>query len=829
MKKIHRTIHLIANAHLDPVWLWDWREGLNEGITTIRTILDLMDEFEDLTFIRGESAIYQHIEKFDPVTFARMKAQIRCGRWEVVGGTFIQPDTNLAGTETLARQFTVAGGYFHSRFGRRPTVAWQADSFGHSSGLPEILHHAGMDSFAFTRPDKMALPLAEPAFWWEGDGGARILSYRPLAGNYLSERHETFDKLDLLLAEADSSQLDTMGFFYGLGNHGGGPSRRQLIEIREWTAAHPEVRVIHSGLHRMFASLRAELDSKGSDLIPTHRGELNFCLRGCYSSVAKLKFLYRRAEHLLLRTERTDSVISAFTKKPTFDLNKAWEGILFNSFHDILPGSCIERAVEDQTAWLGSVIHSTQEAEMQALHTLASQIDTRVSQPSGDHPGPVSILVWNPHPFPFQGQVEVEACLDYRIIWQYKGRANELPVFVNDSEGRPLPFQEIATEHSSVTDFPWRKRVVLPVKLPALGWNLLEMGWKTGARNPSIKNPVTAGTNQIENGLLRVEAHLGDPGPRIFHHNKSIFGKGSLEAVVFDDRWGSWGGMLEEPASLHLNTVRERWKISAVEVLELGPHRASLWVRLAGKKSRIDLTISLSQQREAVDIQARVLWDERSARLKLIMPVGDQAEFEVPGGMSSRGPAGEVPGIGWVRVNSPQSAFGFASDGIYNFDTTQGEFRATIVRATRYANDEEYAPTADRWRPSVDCGELKFRFLLAPGHTDMSRLARELEEPPNVVLVPPGQGTLPRKGSIGKLSPSTLRLVALKKAEDCKGIIVRIQVPAGKPLTAKFTWMGEKLTLGRLRGGELASWRLTRTRSGWTSERVSLSERPLAS
>jgi hypothetical protein len=156
--------HLIANAHLDPVWLWDWREGMTEGLTTVRTILDLMDERPEMTFIRGEAAIYRHIEKRDPETFERIRRQVEAGRWDVVGGTHIQPDTNLPATETLARQFLSAQTYFRSRFGRVPRIAWAADSFGHSAGLPEILTQAGMTGFAFTRPEKRDLTLKNPAF-----------------------------------------------------------------------------------------------------------------------------------------------------------------------------------------------------------------------------------------------------------------------------------------------------------------------------------------------------------------------------------------------------------------------------------------------------------------------------------------------------------------------------------------------------------------------------------------------------------------------------------------------------------------------------------------
>ncbi len=242
------TFHLIANAHLDPVWLWDWREGMNEGLITCRTILDLMDEFEEMTFVRGESAIYQHIEEHDPKTFRRIVKQVDAGRWDVVGGTVIQPDTNLPATETFARHFARGQNYFRSRFGRTARVAWAPDSFGHCAGLPEIMVNAGISGYAFTRPLAGMLPLAKPAFWWEAPSGARVLGYRPAVGWYGTSRDEMLKRLDDTLASAQRGDLKDVGVFYGLGNHGGGPSRRQLREIRQWAAAHPEVNVVHSGI-----------------------------------------------------------------------------------------------------------------------------------------------------------------------------------------------------------------------------------------------------------------------------------------------------------------------------------------------------------------------------------------------------------------------------------------------------------------------------------------------------------------------------------------------------------------------------------------------------
>ena len=412
------TFHLIGNAHLDPVWLWDWREGLNEGLITCRTMLDLMDQYPDMTFIRGEAAIYQHIEKTDPATFARIKKRVAEGRWDVVGGTMVQPDTNLPATETFARHLTRGQQYFLRTFGHPVTAAWAADSFGHAAGLPDILAAAGINSFAFTRPDHQTLPLAKPAFWWEGPSGARIMGYRPLVGWYGSERDEMPRRLDGLLAAAQKGDLQNIGVFYGLGNHGGGPTRHHLAEIRQWAAAHPEIKVIHSGLHRLFAALRREIKGKRPNFLPVHKGEMNFCLQGCYASVAKFKFAYRSAEALAQRTESTDAAISASLNRQPADTGNIWDSILFNSFHDILPGSSIERAFDEQISWLGGATHQCREIELNSLNALAARIDTRVRKPRENYPSCNSLLVWNPHPQPYVGPLELEASLDYRHLPQ---------------------------------------------------------------------------------------------------------------------------------------------------------------------------------------------------------------------------------------------------------------------------------------------------------------------------------------------------------------------------------------------------------------------------
>lgn len=820
------VFHLIASAHLDPVWLWDWRDGLTEGIITCRTMLDLMDEFPDFTFVRGEAAIYRHIEEHDPQTFARIARRVAEGRWDVVGGTWIQPDTNLPATETFVRHYHTGQRWFADRFGRPARVAWAADSFGHAAGLPDVMAGAGIEGFAFTRPEANILPLPLPAFWWRGCGGNRVLAYRPLAGWYGSERFEVAPKLDRLLEQAAQQPLRNVGFFYGLGDHGGGASRRHLEEIRAWAARHPEVEVVHSGLHRLHDAIMAEVRA-GLEL-PEHAGEMNFTLRGCYASVAKFKWPYRRAEAQLADAEALDALVAGALGRPAADLAQAWEAVLFNSFHDILPGTSIERAYDDAAAWLGAATHRCLQAECAAVTALAARIDTRVPAVAGDHPAAVPLLVWNPHPFPLRGHVELEANLDYRPIFAYQHRAGELPVEVRDHDGTALPHQLVACEHHAMPDVPWRKRAVVPVELPPLGWRILTMGWVEGAQTPAAPGTPAASPAPltIANERYRVSVVHGGRGVDIRCDGKPVLGGDGLGAATFADTAGSWGGA-DGPADIDLTRPLETWTVTQAEVREHGPERAALWVRLAGARSRLDLAITLLRGRAAVDVQARLLWDERGARLRLLLPGVDAATYAVPGGSAARGAVGDVPALGWVAASGAAGGFGLASDALSSFAVAQGILSATVVRTSHYAYSSSARYPADPWWAVADCGELRFRCAICPPGTAMPAFARTVASPPLVQVVPaaPAIGAaLPRCGSLAALAPASLALQAVKPAADGDGLVLRVLETGGAAVDARLTLFGRDLDLGRVEAGAIASWRLRRGPDGWSAGRCDLLE-----
>ncbi|MGA3172164.1 MAG: glycoside hydrolase family 38 [Chthoniobacteraceae bacterium] len=810
-------LHLIPNSHLDPVWLWDWREGINEGVTTCRTILQLMEEFPDLTYIRGESVIYEHIQKTDPATFAGIRERIEEGRWEVVGGTLVQPDTNLPATETLVRHFTSGLRYFEKELGRRPRIAWAADSFGHSAGWPEIYTAAGMTGFACSRPMEHDFHLPKPAFWWEAASGSRILSWRIPVGWYGTQRDEIPARLDQTVARAAEWGLENVATFIGLGNHGGGPSRRHLHDIRRWAEANPEVEVIFSGLDRFFDALRRERTE-----LPVIRGELNFTLRGCYSSAMRFKALYRKTENMLFSAERTDGIISAALGAVPGDLSAAWRSVLFNTFHDILPGSSIERAYDDQFAWLGAGWHEAQRAEVAALNTLAYRIDTTVPTPADDMPCAVPLMVWNPHPFDYEGPVEMEACIDYRPNESYNGRPGELPVELLNEAGCPLFFQRLEPENYFAPKVPWRVRVATTLRVPAMGWHVVQMAWTERPRlgAPPAPGAKLSGNGGIENEFYEVHARVGDQGVRIIHNNRPLFGADGLRVGTYDDVYGSWGGHDGEVEADSIVKVKNYWEIDRVEPLAGGPEKAILWVRLVSGCSRLDLTISLHRGCDRLHVAARLFCDLPGCRIKLILPGAEEAAFEVPGGVQNRKPCGEAPGGRWVRTPS----FVFASDAIYNFDLSAGCLNATLVRSARYACSIPTDPEAIPWRPYMDGGEHRFQFALAPVTEDPFLLADLIEQPLVVSPVSSHPGDLPKTGSLGRIEPSHLRLLAFKAAEARDGWIVRVQEVEGREAEATFKIDRAEIVLGSVRPFQIVTWKLLNGPTGWRAERHDSSE-----
>jgi alpha-mannosidase len=339
--------------------------------------------------------------------------------------------------------------------------------------------------------------------------------------------------------------------------------------------------------------------------------------------------------------------------------------------------------------------------------------------------------------------------------------------------------------------------------------------------------PVTAAANAIGNGLWEVRAEPGDGGVQLLHGGRPVFGEDGLAVLTVEDPWGIWGDFNDSPESLSLTQVRQAWKVTRAEPGEQGPLRATLRVRLEAGRSRIDLTFALFSGRDAVDVGVRLFWDERCARLKLALP-GEytEATYDVLGGQVRRGALGEAPGGWWVKLHGPRGELGFASDALYGFNLTpRGDLQATVARATRHTADAPARPEEHFWRPVLDAGELRFRFLLAADLEALPRLAAELEEPPLAAPVTPSGGDWERVGSLLSISPDTVRLLALKPAEDGQGWILRLHSQEDSPVNVELRWLGRLLALPSLAPLELATFRLQLGERGrWKIAKTDLME-----
>ena len=343
-----RRLHMIGNAHIDPVWLWQWPEGYQEVRATFQSAIDRMDEYPDFVFTCDSSLFFEWVEESDPALFERIKARIADGRFQVVGGWWVEPDCNIPGGESLVRQALYGQRYLREKFGIVATTGANLDSFGHSAAIPQILAKSGIDSYVFLRPGPEEKALESPIFWWESPDGSRVLAYR-IPHEYCAPKDDLGEHVEKALASLPDGD-EEYAVFYGVGNHGGGPTKSNLDQIARLNEEGDGPRLELSSLRRFFDGLARE-----NGAYPTIRGELQHHAPGCYTTHSGIKRWNRRAENLLATAEKWSAVADSLGLRPYphGELTRAWKLLLFNQFHDTLAGTSIEPAYEDARDQIG--------------------------------------------------------------------------------------------------------------------------------------------------------------------------------------------------------------------------------------------------------------------------------------------------------------------------------------------------------------------------------------------------------------------------------------------------------------------------------------------
>ncbi len=355
---------LTGHAHTDLAWLWPLAETRRKIQRTWWSVIDLMDRYPDFTFNQSSAQAYAWVEEDDPDLFQKVKARVAEGRWEAVGGSWVEPDANITGGEAFARQLLYGQRYFEDRFGARHSTIWLPDVFGYSGGLPQILRGAGIDGFFTIKLNwNEANQFPFDLFTWEGIDGTSVTAHTFFnPGHGYNGNIVPFDTLGTWRAFRGKSVQRESLFSFGWGDGAGGPTEKMLenyARIKDFPAL-PRLRM--GKVEEFFSTL----PNAG---LPRSTGELYLELhRGTLTSQALVKKNNRAAEHRLYEAEAFSAIASLDGYDyPAAELEAAWKSLLLNQFHDILPGSSISEVYVDSHRQMQEVIETAEDLRDRVL------------------------------------------------------------------------------------------------------------------------------------------------------------------------------------------------------------------------------------------------------------------------------------------------------------------------------------------------------------------------------------------------------------------------------------------------------------------------------
>jgi len=350
----NKKIFCVGNAHLDPLWLWRWQEGSCEAKATIRSALDRMKEYPDFKFCCAAGVVFEWIEKFDPDMFAEIRQRVKEGRFILTGGWFVQPDCNNPGGESFVRHGLYTQRYFSEKFGTTAKTGYNVDSFGHHVMIPQFLRKQGMENYIFMRPGNHEKVLPSHIFRWQSPDGSEVVAGKILIRyNYSGQMNdqEGFEQVIAAGEEQADPNMDQMLLFYGVGNHGGGPTKKNIEAIIATNKAHPETEFVFSTSDDFFDRARTFKDK-----LPLITDDLQHHASGCYAAVSSVKREIRRAECDLFEAENYGMLVDklcGFNGPTTEQIHAAWKNVMFAHFHDSMGGCSVRSAHEDTLLQLG--------------------------------------------------------------------------------------------------------------------------------------------------------------------------------------------------------------------------------------------------------------------------------------------------------------------------------------------------------------------------------------------------------------------------------------------------------------------------------------------
>jgi alpha-mannosidase len=753
-----KVLHIIGYSHIDAAWLWPWRDGSNLALTTFRSALDRMKETPDFRYCHSSAVHYSWIERADPKMFEEVKERVREGRWEIVGGWPVEPDCNIPSTESFVRDSLYGKDYFQRKFGVDVNIGFNPDAFGHAVGLPGILKRAGYRYYVFMRPqeNEMKLPLL---FWWEGPDGSRLLTLRIRRGYSMSA-----ERIPDGAQNNFAPSFNHAAYFLGVGDHGGGATKEQIkkvLGLRE-DASLPELRF--STVGEFFSAV--ERSPAFADL-PVVRTELQHHSRGYYAAYGEGKQINRRAERWLGLAE-TVSVVANLQNGhayPGQEYSAAWWKVLFNQFHDLMAGTAFYGAYQESRDSLGWACETALSNRVEALESMSRRVDLRDVKEG-------AVFLFNPLPWPRKALVEYHTEKNPGGNPWVPVPAGTVPItHLETSDKQKIPIQWRPSD-SMTQVYP---RISALVDLPACGYKVLELVRGTAPDTEPFNNSFTI--NDSGFGISSLKSS----------DDKELLA-GPLGLVVISDPSDTWGHGITK---FRQEIARPQFVSS--QQIEDGPVTRVTRQRAKWNSSEIVLDIAQFKSADVIELRFVIDWHEREQILKLEIPtaVSSPRVFaKVVGANIERQVNGEEESYqDWVavqgKIGTEDYTIGLINNSTYSYDCLQGLLRTVLIRSAPFArHDPHQVPHNDNnaWQ---DQGRQERRFWLVRGKgaiaaLELDRLTEEVQTPAEYVMDSAHEGTEPRERSFFQLTPGTVSLLALKRAEQGNGIIVRLQERAGK-------------------------------------------------
>ena len=774
MDKINR---LIGNAHLDPIWLWRWQEGCAEVLQTFRSALDRLKEYNDFVFTCSSAVYYKWVEDIDPQMFEEIKMMVKKGRWVPVNGWWVQPDCNMPSGESYARQALYSQLYYYEQFGITCKTGYNVDSFGHNAMMPQLLQKSGMDFYVFQRPgmhENDEIP--ENLFWWDSADGSRVLTYRLPDGYGTNGVDSLSRRVDALDKRADEAGYGLM-LFYGVGNHGGGPTRGDIEFLKENLEREGYNDLEFSSPDGYFEDVLNEfLD------LPSWNDELQHHASGCYSATSLIKALNRKAENALAAAEKWDAISSIVTgsQPNTKEFEKAWQKVCFNQFHDIMCGCSIMEAYDDVKESEGYALNIASESYNNALLKISRKIDTwidGVSDPvfeerhysGADNGFPRPVVVFNPHSY------EVE--LPVRTYHPSKT--------VKDSDGNEVLFQNIRSSRSNDNHLD----TLFVAKVPPFGYATywLELDSQAKAekeisceQNFFMENEFMAVELDKETGFIK---SLVDKKSGVEYADENYL---AIPTVINDDKTDTWAHNV-----FKFHDVKGLMELQSIERVENGAVRSVIRTKHKFNESYLTQEFILAKGQKTLRVDCKAMWQENFTLLKFAFPVGGADEistYEIPCGYIKRPCNGEEePALNWadltVNKNGKRAGLSVMSDSKYSYDCPGAELRLTALRNVIFADHYSDRPAANFNFTDEGLNRFSYGIYLHDGEAECSDIVKEAHLFNNNIAVVPEsyhKGELQQKDCFLYTNLDNVVVTALKRCEDGSGdLIVRLYETKG--------------------------------------------------